>query len=99
MTASCGRAISSLASTRPARSGMSTFLGITGLSLNMLGVAFAFFVGFPQPEFRGYALLLESSPSPEALARQKARRKRASYVGLGAMFVGFLLQLVGIAIA
>ena len=67
---------------------------IAGLAVSMVGVALVFF-GLPQPEIRGDALLLESSPSQEELERRRAARRRLSYVALTVLFIGTELQPAG----
>jgi hypothetical protein len=80
-----------------------------GLTLNMVGVGLAFFVGFPQPSHEeGVALGLEPAtplPSGETVAQRdsRVRRRKRLYVGLshlalGLMLFGFLLQLADLLI-
>lgn len=80
-----------------------------GLTLNIVGVGLAFFVGFPQPSHEeGVALGLEPAtplPSGETVAQRnnRVRRRKRLYIGLshGALalvLIGFLLQLVDLLI-
>ena len=69
-----------------------------GLIVGTLGTVCVFVWGFPQPEFRGDALLLESSPSEAELAAKRAHHRRRSFVGIGLIGFGFLLQFVGLIV-
>jgi hypothetical protein len=79
-------------------------LNIIGLAANMVGVVVLFFFGFPQPPHdEGVGLGLQDATrlaNGMTVAEHNAsvRRRRALYkifstVGLGLLFVGFLLQL------
>ena len=77
---------------------MSDWLTGIGLAINMAGTIAVYFFGFPQPDFRGEAITLVSSPSEEELEQARARRRRQSYIGVALLFVGFTLQLVGLVL-
>lgn len=79
---------------------------VIGLVANMIGVALAFFFGYPQPSHEeGVALVVTpATPMPDGRTagevdaetrRQKSLYKVWSRVGLGFMFLGFLLQGYG----
>ncbi|WP_233874617.1 hypothetical protein [Paraburkholderia adhaesiva] len=79
-------------------------LNVVGLGANMVGVVVLFFFGFPQPTHdEGVGLGLQDATrlaNGMTVAEHNAsiRRRRVFYkicstVGLGLLFVGFLLQL------
>lgn len=75
---------------------MGDFLTGAGLVVGLLGTICIFVWGFPQPEFRGDALLVESSPSEEQLAARRAHHRRRSFVGIGLIGLSFLMQFAGL---
>ena len=84
-----------------------TGLASVGLVLNMIGVGFAFFFGYPQPSHdEGVSLGLEPGTPlkdgrtvaefKEDVGRRKAKYLLRSKVGLVLMFAGFALQFAAL---
>ena len=83
---------------------LSKWLNAIGLIFGMVGVVFIFRWGPPQPSFeRGASFGLEDNtalPNGKTVAQnnaeiaaREAHYKRMSQIGLGFIFLGFLLQL------
>jgi hypothetical protein len=68
-----------------------------GLVLDILGVVWVFFIGFPQPEFNTsrYAITDHNTPPQEELDAQRRRRAWRAYGGLVLLLAGFVLQIAG----
>lgn len=70
------------------------YLNIIGLLLGMIGVVIIFFYGPPQPSFFPYDIITDDNIHKEVL-EMKGRYELCSKIGLGFIFIGFLLQLFG----
>lgn len=88
-------------------------LSVIGLSLNMLGVVFAFVWGHPQPDHDTSIAIGMGEPSDDFLMSsgetyrvwlKRKRYRKAQYqvlskASLGLMFVGFAIQIAALLVA
>lgn len=86
------------------------YIAIGGLILNVIGVAFVWRFGWPQPGFAtGVALGLEDGtpygPNGETVAdhdrrvvRLRVLYRRASRFGLGLLLAGFCVQVIALLV-
>jgi hypothetical protein len=69
------------------------YLNIIGLLFSMLGVAIIFFYGPPQPSFFPYDIITDDNLHRDVLD-MRDKYDLYSKIGLGFVFVGFMLQLI-----
>ena len=67
-------------------------LNIIGLLLGMTGIVIIFFYGPPQPSFFPYDIITDDNIHKEVLDMRN-KYDLYSKIGLGFIFIGFLLQL------
>jgi len=73
-------------------------LNIIGLLFGMIGVIIIFFYGPPQPSFFPYDIITDDNIHQEIL-EMRIKYDLYSKIGLGLIFIGFLLQLFGVILS
>lgn len=66
-------------------------LNTIGLIIDMIGVGLLFFY---EPPKESHGILLESAPSEEERERIFRLKRKMSRIGLGALVLGFALQII-----
>ncbi|MEP7337589.1 MAG: hypothetical protein ABI977_07570 [Acidobacteriota bacterium] len=69
-----------------------------GLAFGIVGAWLIWRNGLPPADTEGHTLLLNSSPDPEVLNRNKAEHAAKSKRGMVFLMIGFGLQFVGNAL-